>query len=391
MSEEATSSGCPTPKTDGEGDDVEEGVTMLDVLQDEEALEDDANAVLGSVSDTSCTYPLGYLSRQPIYSCSTCSEPDESSGVCLACSYHCHEGHNLMELYTKRMFRCDCGSSKLQSSCKLEPKKEENKDNNYNQNFRGLYCTCSRPYPDPEDPVSDCMIQCVVCEDWFHGRHTGEGPPSDSSYAEMICAGCVANLPFLQYYSGLAVVKVDKEDIKTDEAECNVAQEVVDSNSVDKIEAVDIKNGSTADAGHVSKVCLLSKPAPTQLLKTSLFLPMGWRSSLCKCSSCLKLYSDTKTTFLTEENDTVHHYESQSREKKGTMEQGMEALSQMDRVRQVEAIQSYNDMKENLMEYLAKFANNKKVVREDDIKTFFEEMKGNKKRKTGGGPPPNCK
>ena len=41
----------------------------------------------------------------------------------------------------------------------------------YNQNFRGLYCTCSRPYPDPEDPVEDSMIQCIMCEDWFHGRH----------------------------------------------------------------------------------------------------------------------------------------------------------------------------------------------------------------------------
>ena len=50
----------------------------------------------------------------------------------------------------------------------------------------------------------------------------------------------------------------------------------------------------------------------------------------------------------------------------------MEALSQLDRVKQVEAIHSYNNMKENLMEYLSKFADNKKVVREDDIREFFE-------------------
>ncbi len=30
----------------------------------------------------------------------------------------------------------------------------------YNQNFSGLYCTCSRPYPDPEDSSPpDQMIQ----------------------------------------------------------------------------------------------------------------------------------------------------------------------------------------------------------------------------------------
>jgi E3 ubiquitin-protein ligase UBR7 len=38
----------------------------------------------------------------------------------------------------------------------------------------------------------------------------------------------------------------------------------------------------------------------------------------------------------------------------------------------VEAISMYNNMKENLMEYLAKFAQNRKVVREEDIREFFE-------------------
>ena len=74
-------------------DEVEggEGVTMLDVLQEEEALEEDAAAVLGNVSDSSCSYSLGYLRRQPLYACRDCCREGESAGVCLACSYHCHE------------------------------------------------------------------------------------------------------------------------------------------------------------------------------------------------------------------------------------------------------------------------------------------------------------
>ena len=54
--------------------------------------------------------------------------------MCLACSYHCHEGHDLVELYTKRNFRCDCGNKKFPSRniCTLEPKKRpENEDNKY--------------------------------------------------------------------------------------------------------------------------------------------------------------------------------------------------------------------------------------------------------------------
>ena len=37
---------------------------------------------------------------------------DRNVGICLACSYHCHEGHELVELYTKRNFKCDCGTKR---------------------------------------------------------------------------------------------------------------------------------------------------------------------------------------------------------------------------------------------------------------------------------------
>ena len=45
----------------------------------------------------------GYVSRQALYACVTCTTPaTPSTGVCLACSYDCHDGHELVELYTKR-------------------------------------------------------------------------------------------------------------------------------------------------------------------------------------------------------------------------------------------------------------------------------------------------
>lgn len=42
----------------------------------------------------------------------------------------------------------------------------------------------------------------------------------------------------------------------------------------------------------------------------------------------------------------------------------------------------YNDMKENLIQYLRKFAETKKVVREEDIKEFFDGMGSRKRPKT---------
>ena len=84
----------------------------------------------------------------------------------------------------------------------------------YNQNFKGDYCTCHRPYPDPEDTTPDEMIQCVMCEDWFHGRHLvdeGEKPPKDENYSEMICLLCCEKFDsILSPYRGLSVEKVDQ-------------------------------------------------------------------------------------------------------------------------------------------------------------------------------------
>lgn len=129
-------------------------------------------------------------------------EEPKRAGVCLACSYHCHEGHELVELYTKRRFRCDCGNSKFPSKCTLEPNKDSlNEHNSYNHNFSGLYCTCRRPYPDPEDMVPDDMIQCIICEDWFHSRHlSGSMSPDQLPFAEMICGSCVEQNDFLLDY-----------------------------------------------------------------------------------------------------------------------------------------------------------------------------------------------
>jgi hypothetical protein len=58
--------------------------------------------------------------------------------------------------------------------CKLCPDKDsENPENSYNHNFKGSYCTCGRPYPDPEAKEQIEMIQCCICEDWFHEDHIG--------------------------------------------------------------------------------------------------------------------------------------------------------------------------------------------------------------------------
>ncbi|KAI3505369.1 hypothetical protein L1887_27478 [Cichorium endivia] len=59
----------------------------------------------------------------------TCT-PDGNAGVCTACSLSCHDGHE--------------------------------------------------PDPDAEEQVE--MIQCCICEDWFHEEHLGLGNESEYKY-----------------------------------------------------------------------------------------------------------------------------------------------------------------------------------------------------------------
>lgn len=139
------------------------------------------------------------------------------AGVCLACSLHCHENHELVELYTKRNFRCDCGNPKFSSSCQFTPNKMDlNYENRYNQNFSGVYCTCQRPYPDPDNADEDEMIQCVVCEDWLHINHLNATVPANDQYDEMVCSDCMEDNDFLHDYSDMIINVVDKEIIVTD-------------------------------------------------------------------------------------------------------------------------------------------------------------------------------
>ncbi len=72
-----------------------------------------------------------------------------------------------------RNFCCDCGNSKFPSNkctLALKEKSDVNEKNVYNHNFMGKYCTCEKPYPDPEDTNPDEMVQCVMCEDWHHNK-----------------------------------------------------------------------------------------------------------------------------------------------------------------------------------------------------------------------------
>lgn len=343
----------------------ENSVTMLDVLREEKQLEEDAYAVLGASDDKNCTYSKGYT-RQALYACKTCCQKPIRSAVCLACSFHCHEGHELVELYTKRHFRCDCGTSKFGGNpCNLDASKaSDNSENRYNHNFDGLYCTCERPYPDPDSTANDVMLQCIICEDWYHSKHLecAKEIPGDGAYDEMVCNGCMRRNDFLWNYAA-------KYAASPTSLVCPEGKE-------DEIIEVDKQpRGCTMPRNSSSTTEIVSQG--------SCFWTEGWRAALCTCETCIELYTEKKITFLLDPTDSVHAYEEAGKinTRESQYEKGMKALASLGRVEQLTAIEEYNNMKERLKQYLQKFADNKKVVREEDIKEFFSEMESKKRPK----------
>nr|OQO25957.1 hypothetical protein B0A51_06281 [Rachicladosporium sp. CCFEE 5018] len=168
--------------------------TASDYITSQLRLEADAREALPYQFDT-CTKPLGPL-RQLVFACLTCSPPPASihqqftpAGLCYSCSISCHGEHNLVELFTKRDFVCDCGTTRTANSgtsCSLRVNTETGRKggvvaeearsgNTYNENYQGKFCGCGEEY-DPETEKGT-MFQCLGLaseenggcgEDWWH-------------------------------------------------------------------------------------------------------------------------------------------------------------------------------------------------------------------------------
>ncbi|KAL7784864.1 hypothetical protein V8C37DRAFT_395137 [Trichoderma ceciliae] len=176
--------------------------TAADFLRDQEILEADAREALPYSIET-CTKILGPL-RQNVFACLTCNPAPAKAedawnpaGMCYACSVSCHGEHTLVEIFQKRNFTCDCGTSRIPSTspCTLRINRETNTkgnvhseepdaNNKYNHNFKNRFCGCECDY-DPFEQRGT-MFQCLGLgthdtggcgEDWYHpGCLAGMGP-----------------------------------------------------------------------------------------------------------------------------------------------------------------------------------------------------------------------
>ncbi|TSM77361.1 Protein mlo2 [Bagarius yarrelli] len=381
----------------------QEDAESMDELDNEELRE--AFAVLSGSDPDKCSYPRGYVKRQAVFACSTCTgEGMEPAGVCLACANTCHDGHHIYELYTKRNFRCDCGNKKFGTfKCKLIPDKEEqNIKNLYNHNFFGRYCSCDRPYPDVDDKHLGCAVE------------------DSEELQEMVCESCMNRASFLWTYaayiacspvSKFSLSNLDEDDTgagSTEEKDailplCRNSHDGPSTSKQDCLkEAVLASNEnkavnrkrtcrelerSPAKCQSETALCKLRELQAKGLVRPrvgAVFWPYDWRPKLCTCTNCKRSYVEAGVQFLMDESDTVLAYENQG---EALLEENllMSCLSSLDRVQQLEIIYQYNDMKAELWEFLQQFADQGKEVTPEAIHMFFEKLRSRKRRRASAG------
>lgn len=400
--------------------------TLSEYLESQEELVKEAALALPH-EFSKCTYSLGPI-RQAVYLCLTCPE---QKGLCSACSIACHTDHEQVELFPKRNFRCDCPTTAVKHPCTLHKGlEEENTSNIYGHNFRAEFCRCGRPYDAKTE--QEVMIQCLMCEDWFHESccnlreqpSSKEAPPtsenaiklqddtesdtsdlpspliSEDDYESFICGLCVSVNPTLKRWAGTPGLSMIVRDSPQQSWRCLVDEEsgVYDACSSPSI--VGVKRPlSPSDTGIPEAKRVRGKSPSSELPGTCLapprnsiaaeificydpllghprgrgdiFLSEGFRSRWCHCNSCLPSIKPYK--FLFEEETT---YEPPEDPDLGLSfeELGMRALERLPRDKAIEGIHAFNGMRDNLIKFLRPFADEGKVVDESDVRAFFQSL-----------------
>ncbi|KAM7320605.1 hypothetical protein ACRRTK_021048 [Alexandromys fortis] len=119
-------------------------------------------------------------------------------------------------------------------------------------------------------------------------------------------------------------------------------------------------------------------PQASQFVKKDVatYWPLNWRSRLCTCQDCMKMYGELDVLFLTDECDTLLAYENKGKSEQATERRDplMDTLSSMNRVQQVELISEYNVLKTELKDYLKRFADEGTVVKREDINSSLKNF-----------------
>ena len=256
------------------------------------------------------------------------------------------------------------------------------------------------------------------------------GFPTPSAFSAFICWLCVTKNPWLRNYSGTpgflpAVFKTDAKDLIPTTASQSIHISSTDGPPSKKRKAspdADMPDAPpypkrphaleqpmptpalTFTTDSTTTLCTLPPP-PNITLPLSLFLthpvhelPNG-PTTFCHCPSHLPNFSHSPLNLLISSVEETTYKPPLSRPSSPTgshhsiLDMGERALSTMDRVKAIEGVMAYNHMKEKLREFLKPFAEGGGVVGAEDVRRYFEKLRGEGApsggsigRANGGGP-----
>lgn len=237
---------------------------------------------------------------------------------------------------------------------------------------------------------------------------SGLPPPliTDSDYETLICGSCVSSIPILKRWAGtkgiMMVVRDNPEavwrilDGSPDDRGTADEDILIDGEKQHLLGTKRPLSDTTAAEPSNSKKPRLSpgsssSASPTCLEPPSnsiaqdifddrrdssqsigygdIFLTDNWRTRWCRCESCLPALR--AHPYLLEEENTYEPPEDPDSQL-SLEELGLRALERLPRDRALDGIRAFNDMRDDLVRFLRPFAQEGKVVAEEDIRTFFE-------------------
>lgn len=121
----------------------------------------------------------------------------------------------------------------------------------------------------------------------------------------------------------------------------------------------------------------------------SLFLKADFREHLCHCASCYPnliphhhlleeedIYEPSLSDSSSDDSDP-HQDGSRRSSRVGSLyDRGEAALSNIDRVRAIEGVMVYNQLRDKVKAFLKPYAEEGRVVSAEDVKAYFEKLRG---------------
>ncbi|RHZ62915.1 hypothetical protein CDV55_104899 [Aspergillus turcosus] len=245
------------------------------------------------------------------------------------------------------------------------------------------------------------------------------GFPAEDDFETFLCYKCVESNPWLKRYAGTpgflpAVYKegglskgseseeqrtgADPSDASSDPSTISKKRKADDDDTTEAKQTNEPAAKRTKSEVDGEQIPTESKPESTQPEpakpkhaslpnpppsgKFSLFLKEDFREQFCRCPECYPNLA--KYPQLREEEETYEPPLSEDGEANGggsngtgsLYDRGEAALSNIDRVRAIEGAMVYNHLRDKVKEFLKPFAESGTAVSAEDIKAYFEKLRG---------------